>query len=1250
MASREQARGELRERFYRSVAETLALLHTAPGYDRRAALAEIAEILASTMDLPLVWIGRRESGCSELVVVAAAGPAADYAASLRLSADEHDPGGRGPVAIVLREERARATSIDAPEFAPWREAARRHGFGSCIVAAARTRDGGQLVLAAYSRDGGPELSDELLDWAQRLADELARFWDHQALLERNIRMSRYRDAQRTIQRALLEQPHPEAVYRTLAQALVDIAGAAPIDVFVADGDDGMLRRTALAGPMADAMRRLPMPPMHADGPAIPAPTLAFMQGSPVVRIHPADHAETSSMWCTEPLARMGAVGCWPLFAVPGGGPDAARVSIGVFVVVTAEPDVFDDEMCRLLDEIAGVAGLALEQHDQRRALVLEQERQTYLALHDDLTGLPNRRALDQYLEGVLVRAARRGRLVAIGLLDLDDLKPINDRHGHAAGDRVLAEVAARLREALRAEDYVARLGGDEFVLVFENLENEEDLNPLLDRVWQALQQSMVIDGTTLLMSASLGIALYPMHAETTASGEQLLRLADQAMYQVKAHKRQRARWWSLPPRDGSVELPDEHDDRDLPPYGKLAAELLGSCMRLLESCMPTMIETFHAQLMTHAGVAKLLRVLPADGANVIKRRLSRHLLALLRPGLDLASQRAKASQTGFFYAACGVEEVWLLEAVERLRDLFAIALGAGVHRDQRPLNIVLQRLALERQWQLESMRELQRRRVAVLARLNTLAWSAESYLELIQGAVDTLVAHDEIVACAVGRPDAFGELTYEAVAGVAFADYLRALRRGDTSPVRANAGSPEGAGPSGRAWRTATIQRCAYYDSDPAMASWREIAATVGIVSNVAVPLCPLPRTPAVVLTIYSSYAGGFQSDDQQAFVEQIKTVLDLALMRLAPPRPGTALLPFFVRGSWRAMVVTEAVRMHYQPVVLLANGHVSGLEALARLHEEDGTIRLPGSFLPALRDDDLVLLFRQGLLQATACREALAQAGYPLKMSVNVPAAALEDSRYVETAAAILAMSTCPPSSLLLEILESPIGTEHSTPLALAGMQALKALGFSLAEDDLGAGYSSLIRLRQWPFDRVKIDQGIVRQVADDPLRSLHFIRQLIRLGHDLELEVVVEGLETPGLIEAALILGADFGQGYALARPMPPEALLGWLSEFRCSWDAACPKTALGALAAALLWEEQFIALPVDPVFWRRHAETSRVPGGYPHRDGRISDGLVDNYAAMHAASVDGPGHAAYRRARAKLVASLVEHVQVEEHYGDE
>lgn len=1243
MTSRKQARGGLRERFYQSVAETLSLLHTAPGYDRQLALAEVARILAATMDLPLVWIGRRELGQAALDVLAAAGPEADYAANLKISADEREPGGGGPVAHVLRDGKARAVTIDAPEFAPWREAARQHGLGSCIAAVAATRDTGQLSLAAYARAGAPLLNEELLDWAQRLADELARFWDHQALLERNLRMNRYRDAQRTIQRALLDQPDPAAVYRTLAQALVDIAGAAAVEVFAAEGAGDLLQRMALVGPLAEAMQLLPMPTRHSDGPVIFTPTLAFMQGTPVVRVHPAAHAEAAPAWKLEPLAQIGAVGCWPLFAAADAA-GAVRVASGVFAVVTAEADAFDAEMCLLLDEIADAAGLALRQHQQRSALLQKQELQTYLALHDALTDVPNRRALDQHLAGVLARAEQHGRIVAIGLLDLDDLKPINDRHGHAAGDQILVEVAARLRGALRAEDYVARLGGDEFVLVFEDLEREQDLDLLLARVWQALQQPLFIDGVTFQLSASLGVALYPIHAQ--ANGEQLLRCADQAMYQVKARKRQRDRWWALPARPADADASVGHDGRGPPPYGELAAELLGPWFIALEAQLPCMAEGYYTELQAHDGLASLLVALPPADVATVKQRLCWHLSLLLRPDLDSATHQTAAMQAGFFHAACGVEEVWLLEAMEALRDIFVITLGSGTHRDHRPLAIVLQRLALDRQWQLVSMRETQRRRVALLARLNALAWSADGYLELIQGAVDALTAHDEIIACAVGRPDAAGRLTYEAVAGEAFADYLRALGRGETSPIGVQGGSAEGGGPTGRAWRTATIQRSAHYGSDPAMLNWREIAARVGIVSNVAVPLCPLPRTPAAVLTIYSAYAGGFQSEDQQAFVEQIKAVLDLALARLAPPRPGTELLPFFVRERWRAMIATDAVQMHYQPVVRLADGRVTELEALARLRDDDGSILPPARFLPALGDADLIVLFRQGLRQATTCRQALLQEGYALDVSVNAPAEALTEPRYAETAAAVLANSACPARALLLEILESPIGTEHVAPAGMAGMQALKALGVRLVEDDLGAGYSTLIRLRQWPFDRVKIDQAIVRQIGDDPLPTLRFIRQLIRLGHDLGLEVVVEGLETPGSVEAALILGADLGQGYVLARPMPADALVDWLGGFEAGWDAARPVTAVGALAAALLWEEQFLALPAGPLAWQAHLAASSAADGHLHLDGQTPAALHGSHAAMHAAAIGGPMDPLYRQAREAFLALLIERVRVEEH----
>lgn len=1236
--SPKQASGELRERFYRSVAETLSLLRTASGHDRRQVLLDVSRILAATMDLPLVWIGRREPSVREVDVLAAAGPAEAYVSALRLSNDEHEPQGRGPVGIALREERARATLVDAAEFALWRDAAHRYGFGACIVAATRTHDEGQLVLATYSSADGPALGEELLDWAQRLVDELGRFWDHQVLLERSTRMSRYRDAQRTIQRALLEQPDPEAVYRTLASSLADIAGAAAVDVLTADGADGMLRRVALVGPVARVMLGLPLPPRHQEGPAILLPTRVFMQGTPVIRRDLSKTTPVDSPWRKVMHGHAGAVGCWPLFALPAGQPDAPRVPAGVFVVVTAEADAFDDEMCRLLDEIADAAGLALRQHAQRRALLQEQERQTWLASHDDLTDLPNRRALDRYLDTVLARAQRRGKRLAVGLLDLDDLKPINDRHGHAVGDRILVVVADRLRQVLRGGDYVARLGGDEFVLVFDDLEQEADLDELLERVGASLLQPATIDGRVLPIAASLGIAMYP--SDTHASGEQLLRRADQAMYQVKARKLHRARWWAMATPDGVLETSAESEG-NAAPYGDEAAAILGACRDAWLSRLPAVVEDYCSVMLRHEGIGRLLSVLPDGEFRILKGHALQDLQLLTSPELELVDHRAHALRTGRFHAACGLEEVWLLEAVEHVRDSLATILGQA-HR--RALAVVLQRLGAECQWQLESMRTLQRARVALLARLNALAWSAESYLELIQGVVDILASHMEISACSAGRPDESGQLTYEAVAGEVFTTYMRELTSGQALPIRVNGDHAEGGGPSGRAWRTATIQRCAHFGSDPAMVGWREMALRLGVISSAAIPLCLSPSNPVVVLSLYSPYAGGFKSEDQQAFLEQIKSVLDLALARLAPPRQGAELLPFAVRERWRAMIATDALQMHYQPLMRLADGRIDEFEALARLRDDNGDLLAPARFLPALSADDLLVLFRHGMAQAARCRESLRQAGYTLDMSVNAPAVALEDSRYAEAVAAVIESSGCPAQALLLEILESPIGTEHAALLEDPGMQSLKALGVRLVEDDLGAGYSSLIRLRQWPFDRIKIDQAIVLQVRQDPLGTLRFIRQLIRIGHELRLEVVAEGLESPGLIEAAMILGADFGQGYALARPMPFDAVLPWLAQHECLGDVSVPRTALGALAGELRWEEQFIALPAEPEFWTRHAQESCQPGEYLH-DSDLDAALETAHRAMHVAASAGPSDSGYRRRREAFLALLTRHVLREE-----
>ncbi len=1234
--------GELRERFYQSVAETLTLLHPAADYDRRQAMFEVATTLASTMDLPLVWIGRRELGQSSLDLVAA-GAAAEYVAALQISDDPREPGGRGPAGVALREGRPQLAASDSAAYPDWREAARRHGLDSLIVAASGTADGGQLALAAYSRAGGPALTDELLDWAQRLADELARFWDDQAQLERNLRLSRYRDAHRTIQRELLAHPEPAAIYTTLANTLVKDAAASAVVIYVPEGE--ILRRVVGAGRIADAIGILPEPPMHTQDSPAPAPTQAFMDGEPVVRLRPSVHPDVSTVQHGESLADMAAIGCWPIFSELSSEAETERRVVAVLLLAAAEVDAFDADMRRLLDEISDTVGLALRQYNHRQALFQEQERQTYLALHDALTDLPNRRALDYHLERALARAARHQHLVAVGMLDLDDLKPINDRHGHAAGDRVLIEVARRLHEALRSEDSVARVGGDEFVLVFEDLASENDLAGLLERLWQSLQRPIAIGGSNIYITVSLGVALYPTHAQ--ASGEHLLRLADQAMYQVKTHKQQRSSWWALARTEDDAELASPGEANDAAPHSERAAAWLRPCVEAWQQQLPMVVERFCSAIQAHAGIAGLLDSFPSYALDAFKARLSRQLHTLLYPALELEDQRVGAVKAGVCQAACGLEEAWLPDAFEHLRGILASTLGHASRAHQNALAIVLQRLGMEQQWQLESMRDLQRRRGATLARIHTVAWEAHDYLELLENVVTVLAAHEEIIVCAAGRPDDSGEMVYELVVGAVPAEFLRITNRGVAPPVRIDLEHTPGDEPVRRAWITGGVERSAHYGSDPAMALWRDTAMRHGVVSLVAIALRLPPCRPVAILALYSPFAGGFRSESQQSFIVQVKAVLEHALLRMAPRRQLAALLPAYVRKRWRAVLAGGALRMHYQPLIRLAGGEVAGFEALARLRDDLGSLLLPASFLPALGAAGLMRLFRDGVIQAVACRQSLARTGLVLGMSVNVPVAALRDARYARTVDTVLQASGCPVGSLRFEALEPVSGTSCWALMAETGVQSLKWLDRHALEDDMTVNRSLVARLCQSPFDRIKVDQAIIAHARQDPLGTLRLLRQLIRVGHDLSMEVVVEGLESPGMIEAASILGADFGQGFALARPMSAEQLPDWLASFDAGRQGASPRHALGALAAVLRWAERFVDLFDETWSRNRHVQAGSGAADYLDSADGVSAALRASHDAMLDAAVRGPFDLDYGRQRDLVFSLLVEHALVEEQH---
>ncbi|TMI45976.1 MAG: diguanylate cyclase [Betaproteobacteria bacterium] len=164
----------------------------------------------------------------------------------------------------------------------------------------------------------------------------------------------------------------------------------------------------------------------------------------------------------------------------------------------------------------------------------------FLAYHDSLTGLPNRRLLDDRLKQAVHLAQRRDRKVAAMLIDLDNFKQVNDSFGHRAGDAVLKEVAQRLAACVRRADTLARHGGDEFVVVISEVNAEADCQIVADKILHALAAEFHVDGRALALGASIGVSLYPTDA---GDGDALLRNADAAMYRAKQLGRNQYRFY-----------------------------------------------------------------------------------------------------------------------------------------------------------------------------------------------------------------------------------------------------------------------------------------------------------------------------------------------------------------------------------------------------------------------------------------------------------------------------------------------------------------------------------------------------------------------------------------------------------------------------------------------------------------------------------------------------------------------------------
>lgn len=158
----------------------------------------------------------------------------------------------------------------------------------------------------------------------------------------------------------------------------------------------------------------------------------------------------------------------------------------------------------------------------------------YQAYHDILTGLPNRQLFHDRLTQSLLHARREGEMLGVMFLDLDRFKEVNDTLGHDVGDKLLCEVAKRLKTSVRKGDTVARMGGDEFVLLLPRIKQMSNLTLLAEKVLESMRVHAVIDGHDLALTTSIGVSVYPRDGDKP---EVLIKRADEAMYQAKQHGR-----------------------------------------------------------------------------------------------------------------------------------------------------------------------------------------------------------------------------------------------------------------------------------------------------------------------------------------------------------------------------------------------------------------------------------------------------------------------------------------------------------------------------------------------------------------------------------------------------------------------------------------------------------------------------------------------------------------------------------------
>ena len=592
----------------------------------------------------------------------------------------------------------------------------------------------------------------------------------------------------------------------------------------------------------------------------------------------------------------------------------------------------------------------------------------------------------------------------------------------------------------------------------------------------------------------------------------------------------------------------------------------------IDSAITDFMDAFYSGVATAEGPLRVLGYLTVEETREVNGTLRDFLWHLFDPRADDQDLLNYAIGVGFALGMVGVRASWIVET----HPYFASCFHKILHLADLPkldsdrlTTMMRDRLSICVVAILAEEERIDEQLSEATGRVNLAVGTSNTSADLIRSTLAALHSIEGVASVSFGRADSNGTLLYEYFEGQGFGKYLELIDSGLAAPIVIDSNDATGQGPSGRAWRSGEIQVCDSFAGDGSLAPWIATAAVAGFRSMLVLPITNADGESVGLLNVYSSWPGFFSVQKRHRVFAYLQQVLSSILVKL----DAGNVISHQKRNQFRTMIRSDSLVMLYQPIVDLRTGSIVKLECLARLRSDQDELLSPLEFMAALGSEDLFVLFERGLKHGLKALETWERNGLVTGISINLPTQGVGDSRYFETVKRELARTGIDPRRLTLELTEEKDLAEAAFN-SVSLLVGLSSLGVLVAQDDLGSGYSSLVRLERFGFHEVKIDQELVRAVGD-PKNALDLIQHLTRLSHDLGIEVVVEGLESAALIEAAAIMGADYGQGYGIARPMEADQVVAWFENFSWSVNFAAPRTVLGALAALRRWSRQVLDL---------------------------------------------------------------------------